>query len=305
MNGYMSLRGTDLNLLPILQALLHKGSVTLAARALGLSQPATSHALGRLRHLFGDPLLVKVGRDMRLTPKAEKLRLMTDKACGAFEALLAPDGFDPATATRPFTIATTDHMALILGQDLLPLLRAQAPGLSVGFVDAGFAVHDQILAGSVDLAAIARMPGGDARMSVAGGYFDPFVCACALDHPLAGRAEIAPEELAAFALLQFETVPDFLIPPAAQVMVEPVRVAASHLMVLPLLAARTGAITVIPRSMARLAAQHTELAIIALAGDLPPLEHGLLWNPVHDADPAHSWIRARLQTILAAHFPAD
>lgn len=300
----MSLRGTDLNLVPILQALLREGSVSRAAKLVGLSQPATSHALGRLRHLFGDPLLVKVGREMRLTAKAEKLRQMADTACSAFDALLATEGFDPFTAKGTLRVATTDHMALVLARDLLPILRTQAPNLSVGFVDAGFSVHDQILSNSVDLAAIARVPGGNASLSIEGGYFDPLVCACARDHPMAGKNEITLDELAGFPLLQIDSVPDFRIPPSHQSMIEPVRVAASHLMVLPLLAAKTSAITVIPRSMANLAAEHATLAIIPLLGDLRPLEHCLIWNPIHDSDPAHGWLRAKLNGILAAHFPA-
>ncbi len=299
----MSLRGVDLNLLPILQALLNKGSVTLASRSLGLSQPATSHALGRLRHLFGDRLLVKVGREMRLTAKAKKLRTMVDAACSAIEMLVAPDAFDPATTIAKFSVATTDHMALILGQDLLPILRAEAPAMSVTFVDAGLSVHDQLLSGAVDLAVVARVPGLFDSLSVDGSFIDPLVCACGQGHPLSGHSAITPEQLSAYPLLQIDSVPNFRIPPTPHEFSEPIMVSASHLMVLPLLTAKTGAMTVIPRSMARLVAEHAALKIIPLAGSAPSLDHITVWNSVHDSDPAHGWIRTKINDIMRLNFP--
>ena len=80
-------------------------------------------------------------------------------------------------------------------------------------------------------------------------------------------------------------------------------VSASHLMVLPLLTAKTGAMTVIPRSMAQLVAGHAALKIIPLAGAAVSLEHYTVWNPVHDSDPAHRWLRAKLNDIMGVHFP--
>jgi DNA-binding transcriptional LysR family regulator len=301
-HGWMSLRGVDLNLLPILQALLNKGSVTLAARSLGLSQPATSHALGRLRHLFGDRLLVKVGREMRLTAKAKKLRVMADAACSVIEMLVAPDAFDPANTIAKYSVATTDHMALILGQDLLPMLRAEAPGMSVSFVDAGLSVHDQLRSGAVDLAVVARVPGLFDGLSADGSFIDPLVCACGLEHPLSGQLAITAEQLSAYPLLRIDSVPNFRIPPTPHEFSEPIMVSASHLMVLPILAAKTGAMTVIPRSMAQQVAEHAALKIIPLAGATVSLEHCTVWNPVHDSDAAHSWLRSKLNDILQLNF---
>ena len=301
----MSLRGIDLNLLPILQELLNKGSVTLAARTLAMSQPATSHALGRLRHLFDDPLLVKVGREMRLTAKAKKLRAMTDAACDAIEMLVAPEAFDPAIITAKFSVATTDHMALILGQDLLPILRAEAPGMSVTFVDAGLSVHDQLLSGAVDLAVVARVPGLFQGLSALGSFIDPLVCACGQGHPLSEHSAITPAQISAYPLLGIDSVPNFRIPPTPHEFSEPVMVSASHLMVLPLLTAKTGSMTVIPRSMAQLIASHSALKIIPLSGAKVSLDHCIVWNPVHNSDPAHAWLRAKLNDIMGLNFPKN
>ena len=83
----MSIRSINLNLIPILQALLKEESVAKAAIQVNLSQPAMSGALARLRLILDDPLLVRVGRSMRLTPRAERLRRQLDEICGQVEVL--------------------------------------------------------------------------------------------------------------------------------------------------------------------------------------------------------------------------
>src|SRR5512132_1299432 len=96
---------SDLALLGTLDALLQEGSVTGAARRLGLSTPAVSHALANIRDRLGDPLLVRAGRAMVLTPRARALRDKVHAAVAAAETALAPDRpFAPAELTTTFTI---------------------------------------------------------------------------------------------------------------------------------------------------------------------------------------------------------
>src|SRR5258705_13787267 len=93
--------GVALNLLPLPDALLTERHVTRAAEAVGLSQPAASRALGRLRLLFGDPLLVRSGRGFALTPRAEALRDPVRRALGLVEgAVTTPSPLTPAAARR-------------------------------------------------------------------------------------------------------------------------------------------------------------------------------------------------------------
>src|SRR5688572_18861743 len=111
----------DLNLLVALDALLEARNVTAAAARVGLTQPALSRALARLRATFGDPLLVRTARGMRPTPRAEALAVPLRRALGDVARLLAaPSAFDPASARREFAIAGTDFTFLVL----LPRLAA-------------------------------------------------------------------------------------------------------------------------------------------------------------------------------------
>src|ERR1700704_7186817 len=97
---FMNLNSLDLNLLVALDALLREASVSRAAMRIGLSRPAASHALQRLRDLVGDPLLVRSGARMELTPRAQALRSPLAQALDQVRALFVPDGFDASTSER-------------------------------------------------------------------------------------------------------------------------------------------------------------------------------------------------------------
>src|SRR6187431_2129958 len=115
------LSAIDLNLLVVLRALLTQRHVTRAAHEVGLSQSATSHALARLRELYGDPLLVRSGRALVLTPRAARLLPALERGLSELEsAVLAEPDFDPSLARRSFSIGMSDYLqVLIMG----PLLR--------------------------------------------------------------------------------------------------------------------------------------------------------------------------------------
>lgn len=127
----MNLASIDLNLLIALQALLEEESVGRAARRIGLSQPATSHALRRLRNLLDDELLVRVGGRMQLTARAESLLHPLQDALASVSELLADEGFDPATSHRTFRLFVADNAVDVLLPALLAKLRKLAPGVRI------------------------------------------------------------------------------------------------------------------------------------------------------------------------------
>ncbi len=127
----MNLRSIDLNLLVILDALLDEAHVSRAASRLGLSQPATSQALERCRHLFADPLLERGRGTMRPTAKAEALRAPLKTLLAGADALLAPPDFDLRRAQRRIRITMADHPATIVAGALLERLAETAPGVDL------------------------------------------------------------------------------------------------------------------------------------------------------------------------------
>jgi DNA-binding transcriptional LysR family regulator len=123
----MNLASIDLNLLVALDALIAETHVGRAARRIGRSQPAVSHALTRLRELFGDPLLVRVGSRMELTPRALALKESLPETLERVRGLLATESFQPATSSRCFKIVVHDHLADLFVPDLVKRMHAEAP----------------------------------------------------------------------------------------------------------------------------------------------------------------------------------
>jgi DNA-binding transcriptional LysR family regulator len=130
----MNLSTIDLNLLRVLDALLREVHVGRAAARLGLSQPATSHALRRLRALFGDPLLVQTGRRMALSPRAETLRLPLERVLQNVRGLLEPAPFAPQTSRRTFRLMMPDLVSDQIGPLLVERLSSAAPGVHLEIV---------------------------------------------------------------------------------------------------------------------------------------------------------------------------
>ena len=123
----MNLASIDLNLLVALDALIAEAHVGRAARRIGRSQPAVSHALTRLRELFGDPLLMRVGSRMELTPRALSLKESLPETLERVRGLLATESFQPATSSRRFKIVVHDHLADLFVPDLVKRMHAEAP----------------------------------------------------------------------------------------------------------------------------------------------------------------------------------
>lgn len=126
-----SLASVNLNLLVPLLALLEERSVTLAADRIGLSQPAMSHALKKIRRLLGDELLVRQSSGMELTPRAVELITPLKQALHQAASLVGGSGFDPTTDRRSITLAMTTSTAFVLGGRLSTLLATRAPNMSI------------------------------------------------------------------------------------------------------------------------------------------------------------------------------
>ena len=182
----MNLNSLDLNLLVALDALLREANVSRAAMRIGLSQPAASHALQRLRDLIGDPLLVRTGARMELTPRAQALRAPLAQALDQVRALFIPDDFDAARSERQFRLMMPDLAVELLMPPLMEKITKLAPNVRIDVVPwRGPAIFTAEFARTIDLViSIGNAFTGFHRQRL---YTDSDALAVRRGHPVGAR----------------------------------------------------------------------------------------------------------------------
>jgi DNA-binding transcriptional LysR family regulator len=183
----LNITGLDLKLVPALEALLRRRNVTHAAEELGLSQPAMSRALARLRDLQGDPLLVRAPGGFVLTPRAQALQPRLAEVLSQLGAVFHPQAFDPALERRTLRLAGADVHTIMLLPGVAARLAREAPGVDLRVESYGPATAERVLMGDLDLAfAVTNTP-------LAPGAYSEVVAKDRLavvmrrDHPAANR----------------------------------------------------------------------------------------------------------------------
>src|SRR5580704_7424260 len=194
----------DLNLLIVFDAVMQERSVTRAGSRIGLSQPAVSHALNRLRHMLKDELFVRTPEGMVPTPRAEQLAEPLRRALNDMQLALEPETFVPIEANRQFVIAVNNYAAVILAAPLLMAVTAAAPGIRLDLRPTGLRDMSALLdRGELDLAIGTSDDLGE-RFAGAALFEDTFVVAMRHDHP-AARRELTPQALAGLSYLEISS----------------------------------------------------------------------------------------------------
>lgn len=290
----MNVRRLDLNLLVALDALLAEGGVVAAARRLGLSQPAMSHALNRLRQALNDPLLVRIGPRMEPTPRALRLRDPVRAALRDAEALFAEDGFEPHTSRRRFAVMMPDLVVNILMPPLVQVLCMEAPLVRLDVVPwHGESLHDSGFARQIDLVAtyVGHVLPGFHRQTL---YTDRDILVVRRGHPLAESLST----LDGFAAARHVAVigrgeradPIDLWLEEQDIRRQATLATPSYLQALHV-AAETDLVAFVPSRLASGLADRLGLELIA-----PPLDPGLdeqfLYHPTRlHSDLASTWLR--------------
>lgn len=303
----MDLKGLDLNLLRVLDAALETRHVTRAARRLGMSQSALSHAMSRLREALGDELLVRGPGGLVPTARAEAMAVPLRAALTSLsETLSAPTPFEPAASTRTFRIAAADYAQFVLLPPLLARVQAEAPGVCVWVtpVPAGDALPAALASGEIDLAI-----GVTATMGAAPGLFERalfeerFVCLVRADHPTVGET---------LTLEQYVALPHAFIAPrgraggavdtalAERGLSRNIAVAVPHFLTMPHVIAASDLIVTLAARVAHAFAAMMPLRILPPPLPLPPFRIGATWHERHQRDPGHAWLRERLASVGGA-----
>src|SRR5258708_3883808 len=194
----------DLNLLIVFDAVMQERSVTRAGRRIGLSQPAMSHALNRLRYMLKDELFVRTPEGMAPTPRAETLAQPLRSALSEMQLALEPALFDPTMSDRRFALAVNNYAAIVLAPPLVAAVSAAAPGVSLGLRPSGtLDIADRLDRGDLDL-ALGGVDSPGERFSSTPLLEDLFVVAMRRGHPASRRA-LSAAALAALPHLEISS----------------------------------------------------------------------------------------------------
>ncbi len=297
-----------MNLLRVLDAVLDTGSTTEAGKRVGLSQPAVSSALNRLRHALNDPLFVREGQKLVPTPFASALALPLRQTLDRLhEVLSGNSGFDPTQAERVLTIAGTDYFGEMLIPQLVRLIMPGAPGIRLRLRDLTSADYVETLrSGTIDLAIFPNLqtPNWIAKAPLQSSQL---VLIARKGHARLGRAGIAPGQ----------TVPLDLFCDLPQIFMSPEGKFAGGLdqkladigrerhivLVVPYFSAvyrtvgQSDLVGMVPRSLARKAEQSEPIDVYELP-IRPKVDLFLYWHVKHSGDPAHAWLRDRIMECL-------
>ncbi len=293
-----SLRGVNLNLLPILGGLLTHRSVTITAEQLHMSQSAVSDALARLRTQFRDELLVRSGRQMVLTPLAHELAAPVGEVLSRVEALVDVPEFDPMLLEREFIIATADPVVMTIGGSLFRRLQTDAPNVSVRFVELSGADHERLGSLQLDLVIVPRGFISQRRFQEAPLYEEPFVCICRRDHPdVPGRITRAVYSKLPHVSYRVDAGAEAGMDTQLMGMAQNDVVMVPSFSLLPLLVEQTDAIALVQKRVAERFKASAAIEIHPTPVPTPPLEVCMYWSAGHEQDRAHQWLRNCLSSL--------
>ena len=291
------LENVDLNLIPPLIALLDEKQVSRAAERVGLSQPAMSRALQRLRRALNDELLVRTADGYLLTPRAERISAQLAAIVPRLNSLFADDDFDPRETAQTFQLAGTDYAVNVFGARLFQRIFSQSPHSTVRFHPWHDGVFTQIDRGDLDLVFFgAKAP---AHLSSEQLFTDTFVCLLAPEHPLAQRPSLDLDQYLQCQHLVIDigngeqaavdrglrrlgtprkaalTVPFHALAPAALVGTQLVATMPSRLV--------TGLV------------DESRVRVLQAPREIDTMSYRMAWHPRLDGDRGHSWLRANVR----------
>lgn len=299
----MNVQDIDLNLLIGFDALLDEMSVSKAAQRLGVTQPAMSSTLKRLRRLFADPLLVRSSEGMQPTEKAIWLKTRVQRALAAIQSLIDEAGeFDPSRIERTIHIGLNDYASLLVIPQVYALIHSAAPQLKlVMHARKNIATaRSELESGALDFViGIGKTNELPSSLMTRKLFDDPFLTMMRNGHPALSQSD---------GTLSFETymtLEHMVVSPqghsrgiidellAKQGLFRHIAVTVPHFASAAQIVAATDLVCTIPGRIAAMFAEHYDIRTLAPPLDLPIGNVHLAWHAVSHENPIHKWIRTR------------
>ncbi len=299
----MNVHDVDLNLLRVFDAVLYERGVTPAATRLGLTQPAVSNALARLRAVFGDALFVRTAAGMDPTPFARELAEPVRQALALLESALAHGpGFDPASSTRAFRFYMSDLGQVEFLPPIVERVQSAAPGVRLEAAAADLEhIGDALGGGALDL-AVGFLPGLGAPIKRRVLFRDPYVCLMRAGHPaLAGRLTRKKFLDASHVLVTYRGGGHRVIEEALERAGIARRIAlrVPHFTVVPMVLERTDLILTLPARVARVYERRGSFRALPAPVPIPPAEVAVHWHERFESDPGNRWFREQIVELFS------
>jgi DNA-binding transcriptional LysR family regulator len=291
----------DLNLMPVFLALMEERNVTRAAERLGITQPALSNALNRLRDTLRDPLFIRERYGMRPTQLAEEMAPVIRTALGQFdELILGQQEFDPEKASRLFTVAPNSYVEFVLMPEVVARLRERADGIKLRLIPFGSDLSETGAVSGTTEMVLGRITDPPDNMVVQHLMDDGLACVVRADHPEIGDS-ISKED---YERLKHVNVlpPGRLRAGLFQALEQrglrrEVAVSVTHFLAVPEMIAATDYCTTLPRQICRRLARDTRLKILPAPADLGTFPVEIAWHVRYRHDPAHRWLRSLISEV--------
>lgn len=308
----VNFRTLDLNLLRVLDAVMAEGSLTRAAAALAMTQPAVSHAMRRLREAVGEELFVRTAHGMKPTPLAETLWPQVREALGTLRNALAPGDFDPRRDAVQLRVTMADSQAALLAPNLVAAIEGEQALANIRILPLTTRDPRKLLeAGEAEL-AVGYFPeavtsivtlGPDSLLRQARLYDNRYRCAMREGHPLAGRPLTLDDYCAAHHLLvsfsgRAHGQADYAL--SALGRSRRIVLVVNQFFTACRVLARSDLLCVLPEGVV----EAFGAGLVATEPPVPlaPLNIQMLWHLRHDADPAHRWLRQHVLAAAAAGY---
>lgn len=309
-NTAMNLSALDLNLFVVLHVVLEERSATRAAKRLHVTQSAVSNAIARLRSVIGDPLVVRSGRGLAPTPRADELRPFIAQAISHLQSAVERGAaFDPGLSERSFTLSLSDNYQTSEAARIAEALGRKMPRASLRIVSSDYLVAtDGLATGDVDAAfapSAMEAPGMRARP-----IFEEQACfVVRRDHPRA-RAKVTPKLFGELDHIDVEVVLGRT--GTGHRLAEQhwrragierkVAITVPYFITAAMIASRTDCVAALPGRMADLVCRYFPLTRLATTFPLPKMGMSLVWHERTDADPGARYFRDLVvEAVTAAH----
>ena len=307
----MNLKNVDLNLLVYLDVLLRERNVTRAAESLGISQPAMSNGLRRLRKLFSDPLLVRTSEGMSPTEQAEILQPKVREVVASIKKMVQPDRqFDAANADRVFRISVSDYSEATLLPHMLRRMRSEAPDVTLDILTPSDVSYQDLEQGSVDL-VINRfdvLPQSFHQMPI---WRDGFSCIFNHQNPIrdnfnletyleAGHVWVSKTGMGIGVGMEPDAVQSLGWVDEALTKLgkkRRIRVFTRHYESAMRLADLRDLIITLPSKAANRLRNNPSVIILPPPFEIPEIELTMAWSPLLQHNPAHQWMRRLIADV--------